>query len=110
MNSRNLIVAALGAIVAFGSVSAASADSRWERHHPRREEVNNRLNNQNRRIHEERMNGEISGREARRLHMRDHAIRMTERRDAAMHGGHLTRGEQERLNARENNVSGAIGH
>lgn len=110
MNTRKLIVAALGFAVALGGVSAASAETRWEHRHPRRDQVNDRLAHQDARIHQERREGEISAAEARRLHRADHRIRMTERRDARHHGGHITGAEQARLNARENAVSNRIGH
>jgi len=109
MNSRNLVIAAVGFAVALSGVSAASAETRWERHHPRREQVNDRLAHQDARIHRERAEGDISAAKAHRLHAADHRIRMAERRDARMHGGHITAAEQARLNARENAVSARIG-
>ncbi len=77
--------------------------------HPRRAEVNTRLRNQDRRIHKEVKDGEISKAKAAELHARDHSIRTTERYDASKDGGHITKAEQRRLNRRENNVSKAIG-
>ena len=77
--------------------------------HPRRVEVNDRLKNQDKRIHTEVKEGEMSKAKAAELHARDHNIRATERYDASKNGGHLTKAEQRRLNKRENNVSKAIG-
>ena len=109
MNTRKLLIAAMGLAVVLGGVSAASAQTNWDNHHPRREQVNDRLAHQDARIHQERCEGEINGRQAHRMHMADHRIRMSERRFARHHDGHISRAEQERLNHRENNVSHRIG-
>jgi hypothetical protein len=97
-------------VLAIGAASAASAATPWQRHHPRRVEVNHRLANQNRRIHEERREGEITGAQARDLHAEDRGIRAQERFDASQHGSHLTRAEQGQLNREENGVSKQISH
>ena len=100
------------ALIAFLGISASSfaQDSKWEQTHPRRDQVNDRLANQNKRIHEERKEGDISAAKAARLHREDHHIRQEERHMAARHDGHITRGEQARLNHQENRVSRRIGH
>ena len=92
-----------------GSAGTAFADTPWQESHPRREEVNNRLANQDHRIHQERREGEISGRQARQLHREDRHIRNEERRMAARDGGHITRADQRILNRQENRVSRQIG-
>lgn len=109
MHPRKLLIAAMGLAVALGGVSAASAETTWEHNHPRRDQVNDRLAHQDVRIHRERREGEINAYQAHRMHMADHRIRMSERRFARNHGGHISRAEQERLNHRENNVSNRIG-
>ena len=98
MNLRNLIIAAAGLTLAAG---AASAQTPWQAHHPRRVEVNHRLDRINRHIRHERREGELTAAQARRLHERAHMIRMRERHFAMHHRGHLTRGEQARLNHQE---------
>ena len=104
------VFTAVAATVSLACLAApAMADTPWQAHHPRREEVNNRLGNQNVRIHQEVKEGEMSHAKAARLHAADHRIRMRQRRDAAAHGGHLTRHEKARLNRRENRVSRRIG-
>ncbi len=100
-----ILVAGTVALVATG----ANAENRWQRHHPRREQVNDRLANQNRRIHQERKEGEITGAQARALHQDDRAIRAQERADARAHGGHITKAEQNQLNRQLNANSSAIG-
>lgn len=104
-----LALAALGAATLLTAAAGASAETTWQHHHPRRVEVNHRLANQNRRIHTERREGEITGAQARDLHMEDRGIRGQERYMASHHHGHLTRADQRRLNREENGVSGQIG-
>lgn len=92
-----------------GSAMANDKDTRWEKHHPRREQVNERLANQNRRIHQEVREGEMSRGQAARLHNEDRQIRREERMMASQNGGHITRQEQGTLNQQENAVSKQIG-
>jgi hypothetical protein len=91
------------------TVSAAFAETQWERSHPRRDQVNDRLANQNRRIKRELKEGEITRQQAHQLHREDHAIRQEERDMAKINGGHITKGEQKVLNQQENAVSRQIG-
>jgi hypothetical protein len=91
------------------AISAAFAETQWERNHPRRDQVNDRLANQNRRINRELKEGEITKQQANQLHREDHAIRQEERDMAKINGGHITKGEQKVLNQQENAVSGQIG-
>jgi hypothetical protein len=91
------------------TVSAAFAETQWERNHPRRDQVNDRLANQNHRINHELKEGEITKQQARQLHREDHGIRQEERDMARMNGGHITKGEQKVLNQQENGVSRQIG-
>ncbi|MGA0599477.1 hypothetical protein ACO2Q3_02085 [Caulobacter sp. KR2-114] len=108
MKFRNILLAAMGLTMAAGAVSTASAATPWQDHHPRRVEVNHRLNNENHRIRVERREGELSARQAHRLHKADYRIRLEERRMAMRHHGHLTRAEQHRLNRQENRLSHRI--
>ena len=104
---RTLLIAMTIALTGAGFVSGADAD--WRTSHPRRAEVNSRLNNQDRRIHTERREGEITGAQARDLHAEDRGIRAQERFDASHDNGHITRSEKAQLNHEENGVSGQIG-
>jgi hypothetical protein len=103
-----LATVAFAATILAGSAAPAFADTPWQEDHPRREEVNNRLNNQDHRINQERREGEIGRGEARQLHREDHRIRNEERRMAARDGGHITRADQHILNRQENRVSRQI--
>ena len=108
---------ALGKTVVFvislalvgSSIATAFAETQWERNHPRRDQVNDRLSNQNHRINKELKEGEITKQQANQLHRENHAIRQEERTMAKFNNGHITKGEQKTLNHQENAVSGQIG-
>lgn len=100
----------LTAIMSLGAVGSAFAgESQWEKAHPRREAVNQRLHNQDRRINKEVREGEISKQQAHQLHREDHQIRQEERDMARQNGGHITGQERRTLNQQENGVSRQIG-
>jgi hypothetical protein len=106
---RTILFAVALAVVGFGAACSANANP-WVQHHPRRAEVNHRLNNQFHRIRTERREGELNGRQAAYLHTEDRGIRAQERFDASRDRGHITWGEQARLNHEENWVSRQIGY
>jgi 23S rRNA maturation mini-RNase III len=91
-----------------GMAGTAMADTTWQKNHPRREQVNNRLANQNKRIHQDVKNGTLSKSQAAALHESDHQIRQEERDMAGQNGGHITKSEQKVLNQQENAVSNSI--
>lgn len=88
---------------------SAFAETGWERSHPRRDQVNDRLGNQDRRINHEYREGEIGKGRAQRLHREDRQIRREEQAMASRNGGHITPGEQHFLNRQEDSVSRQIG-
>jgi len=106
---RNALVAAIGTALTLSTIVNASADTRWQRHHPRREEVNHRLSHQDKRVNTERREGEITAQQAHNLHKEDRSIRNQERFDARLDNGHITRTEKHALNQEENGVSKQIG-
>jgi hypothetical protein len=91
-----------------GLAGTASADTTWQKNHPRREQVNNRLANQNKRIHQDVKNGTLSRSQAATLHREDRQVRQEERDMASQNGGHITKSEQRVLNSQENNISSQI--
>jgi hypothetical protein len=95
--------------LSLGLATNALADTQWQKNHPRREQVNNRLANQNQRIKTERKEGELTKGQAQKLHKEDHAIRQEERAMTSTNGGHITKTEQKALNQQENQVSKQIG-
>ena len=104
------LIGALSTLAILGVASSASAETRWEHNHPRRDEVVDRLQWQNARITTERREGELTFGQAQRLRAEDRGIFRQEQFEARLNGGHITRGEQYALNQEENVVSGRIGH
>jgi len=86
----------------------ASAETTWQKNHPRRTQVNHRLNNQDRRIHQDVKNGTLTKSQAAGLHKEDHQVRQEERDMASQNGSHITKGEQKVLNGQENQISNQI--
>ena len=107
--TQGVIALAVAGAFAVCIAGSAMADTPWQKAHPRREEVNNRLNRQNARIHNEVKEGELSHQQAYQLHEQDHQIRQEERDMASQDGGHITKVDQRALNQQENHVSQEIG-
>ena len=76
--------------------------------HPRVNEVNSREARQQARINAGAASGQLNANETARLQQRENNIQARESRDLNAHNGHLTRGEQRRLNRSENRTSRAI--
>jgi uncharacterized protein HemX len=108
IKANRLLSAAIVVAVLTGAAGAASADTQWQKDHPRREQVNNRLANQNKRIHQDVKNGTLSKSQAAALHKDDRQVRQEERDMASQNGGHITKSEQRVLNQQENGISRAI--
>jgi uncharacterized protein HemX len=106
---RKASMIALASLFALGLAGSAMAETQWEKDHPRRDQVNDRLANQNKRIKDERKEGELSKQQAAKLHKDDRQIRQEERLMASQNGSHITKQEQRTLNQQENKVSGKIG-
>ena len=108
-------IAALTLVIGIVSAAAPSAfaaetkDTTWQKNHPRREQVNERLANQNKRINTEFKEGDLTKAQAASLHKKDRQIRSEERLMASQNGGHITKQEQKTLNQQENAVSRQIG-
>lgn len=108
MLNRRIATLAVLAVSSLGMSSAALAESAWQQAHPRRTEVNSRLNHQDQRIHNEVKTGQISRGQASAMHHEDHQIRGEERAMASQDGGHITKADQRALNQQENGVSAQI--
>jgi hypothetical protein len=102
---RTAAVLALAAFFSTATAAGAMAETQWQKDHPRRTEVNHRLNNQNQRIHHEVKDGQMSKSQAAALHKDDGQIRQEERDMASQDGSHITKQEQRTLNQQENGVS-----
>ncbi|MGA7596118.1 MAG: hypothetical protein WCA64_13070 [Gallionella sp.] len=111
MNRTTRTTILISAALLFGGMSAGSFadESQFDKTHPRREEVNNRIKNQDKRIHREVKEGDMSKAKAARMHKKDRRIRKEERAMASKNGGHITKKEQRKLNRQENDVSKQIG-
>ena len=100
-----VIVMSLGIVACTTQFAAAKT---WTQDHPRRAEVNARLQVQNWRIDQALKQGKISVGQADALHDKDQFIRKEERFDAKQDGSHITGAEQKSINQQENSVSGKI--
>src|ERR1700676_3148135 len=87
-SNHKFCIATTFALALANFSTAVLADTHWQQDHPRREQVNNRLANQNRRIHQEVKEGEITKSQAASLHKDDHQIRQEEQDMASQNGGH----------------------
>ena len=104
-----LVALALGVLLSSVVAGNAMAETKWEKAHPRRDQVNDRLQRQNLRIHREVREGDLTKAQAAQLRRDDQKIRREESLMASQNGGHITKSEQRVLNQQENVVSKAIG-
>jgi hypothetical protein len=104
---RKLALAAVALAGVLGFAGAASA-STWGQEHPRRVEVNRRLNHQANRIADQELIGNLSPRRAAHLLHADNQVRREERLMASQNRGHITRLEQRALNQQENRIGDRI--
>jgi len=107
LSTKALLATVLTGLIA--TTTSAMAETQWQHNHPRRAEVNHRLNHQDQRIHREVREGEINRQQASQLHKEVHQIRQDERGMARQNGGHITKQEQRILNQQANVVSHKIG-
>jgi hypothetical protein len=109
-NTGKTVAMAMMMVFAVGMVSSTfAAEGQFDKRHPRRAQVNQRLNNQDKRINKEVKEGQMSKGKAAKLHKEDRQIRKEERAMASQNGGHITKQEQKTLNQQENSVSKQIG-
>jgi hypothetical protein len=113
--TNSLMVLAVGGLMFAGSAVAQTATSSSgagpgvvDPGHPRVNEVNGREANQQNRIANGIQNGKLNSQQAANLEKRESALQSKEQADMAKNGGHLTKGEQARLNQRENRISRSI--
>jgi hypothetical protein len=81
----------------------------FAKEHPRRNEVNKRIDNQRARINEGVKDGKLDHQQAAQLRENDRAIKQQEHAEVKANGGHLTGAEQKQLN-REENANSALIH
>ena len=108
MNRISLKLIMGATMIALLAGAGANAATPFEKTHPRRAEVNMRLDHQTKRIAIKRREGELTRTQARDLRAEDRGIRGEEHLDASRDRGHITKIEQRRLNRQENAVSRQI--
>ena len=109
ISTRHIVTFVATTLVLGGITTSAFADTAWQKAHPRREQVNERLAHQSQRIHEEVKEGDLTKSQASALHKDDRQIRREERLMARQNSGHITTAEQKVLNQQENALSKQIG-
>jgi hypothetical protein len=76
--------------------------------HPRVNEIQGRIDNQENRVNQGIGQGQVNAKQAARDEARDARVERQLQRDEAKHGGHITKGEQAQLNRELNRNSRAI--
>jgi hypothetical protein len=102
--ASTLPIAALLAMAIAGPVLAQEQDPQ----HPRVNEIQGRIDNQEGRINQGLGKGQITPGQASRDSARDARVERQLQHDEAKHGGHITKREQARLNRELNRNSRAI--
>jgi hypothetical protein len=75
--------------------------SRFAEDHPRRNEVNQRVDNQRERIRDGVQDGNLSHGQAQQLRANDKALKQQEHAAVKANGGHLTAAQQKQLDQQE---------
>src|SRR5258708_2010930 len=99
-----VIVTALGLVACTSQMASAG----WAQNHPRRAEVNARLEVQNWRINQALSHGKITPAQASALHAQDQFIRKEERFEAGQNGGHINPAGEQAPKQHENKDSSKI--
>lgn len=113
--TNSLLVLAVGGLMFAGSASAQTATTTSgagpgvvDPGHPRVNEVNQREENQQKRIANGINNGTMSPAETANVEKREASVQKQEQNDMAKHNGHLTKVEQRHLNQRQDRISHSI--
>ncbi len=108
MRISNICLNATGFVCATLIAMQSMAQTAPIPDHPRENEVNQRLDNQQARINQGLANGTMTGKQAARDERHDANIAEREAVDESKHNGHITKAEQARLNKSENRNSRRI--
>jgi hypothetical protein len=108
MKKSNIFLNVAGLVCAALMSAQAMAQTDAVPDHPRENEVNQRLDNQQGRIDQGLANGTMNGKQAARDERHDENIAQREAVDESKHNGHITKAEQSRLNKSENRNSKRI--
>ena len=105
-----LIIAAFATTISMASFAQGPGHQRTHiAHHPRVNEVNARIDNQERRIKDERKEGDLSKTQARQDRQNLSSINQEKKDMRKMDDGHLTRADKKALNQQLNRNSKQIG-
>lgn len=94
--------------IALLASPVAFAQEQADPGHPRVNEIDQRLENQEKRIQQGEASGKLTAAQGERLEKRDERVAKEEARDEAKHNGHLTKQEQRRMNKQLNHNSKKI--
>ena len=110
LSPRTAGILLLGLTAVLIAAPGFAGDRRFEHRHPRRDQVLDRTQMQNRRITRQVREGELSHAQARNLRYRDATIAHRQQVLAHKNGGYITKQQQANLNKRLNANSKRIGH
>ena len=111
--TSSLLVLAVGGLMFVSSAAAQTTISGAgpgvvDPGHPRVNEVNQREQNQQKRIANGINNGSLNAHETANLERREASVQKQEQAVMAKHNGHLTKTEQRQLNRRQDRISHSI--
>jgi len=112
--TNSLLALAVAGLLISGSASAQTSTASGagpgvvDPGHPRVNEINQRQENQQQRIGNGVKNGTLTPQETSNLEKREASVQKREQTDMAKNNGHLTKGEQRRINRQQNRISRSI--
>jgi hypothetical protein len=112
--AKSLLALAAGGMLMLGPASAQTSTTSGagpgvvDPGHPRVNEVNTREGIQQQRIANGVQSGKLTPQQTSNLEKREATVQNRERKDMAKNNGHLTRGEQRRINRQQNRISKSI--
>lgn len=117
LSIRTISLLLLGLTALAVAAPSFAGDTRFEHRHPRRDQVLDRVQNQNHRITRQVREGELTHAQARALRTEDRSIAEQQRADAKDNGAdskhhfrYITKQQQKQMNQELNANSKEIGH
>ena len=101
---RSILIAAVALTASAGLGGVAMADTHWEKHHPRQDQVLDRAVYQKHDVRSEFREGDITRAQRNRLLAADNRVIREDHFLAHANGGYITRHQQRFLNRQENRV------
>ena len=112
--TKSLLALAVGGLMLAGSASAQTSTTSGagpgvvDPGHPRVNEVNQREENQQKRIGNGVSSGKLTSQQTTNLEKRETSVQNREQKDMAAHNGHLTKAEQKGINRQQNRISKSV--